>query len=204
MILQSFHFVVYHRAGQFHTVPDSLSRLPCSALGIQRIMIPDIVPDLIEYPEHPAPISSIDLKFLTVGSSAEQIAAVQFDHNADDIDGYAPFYVLNSEFVNQLKQYQAHDPELIPLILYMRDAHISSDPRVAKQVMKRSKMMSLTNGLLVQHSPQSHTPRRILLPNSPIRNQIIEHFHRHEFEGAHQGLDKTYERLSRRFSFRGM
>jgi hypothetical protein len=131
-------------------------------------------------------------------------AAVQFDSDVEDIDGDEPFSVLKSEFGNRIKQYQSQYPDLIPLILYLRDERISSDLRVARRVTERCRLLSLTNGLLVQHNPQINTPPRILLPNYAVRGEVIKHFHDHEFEGDHQGLDNTYEILTRLFWCRGL
>jgi hypothetical protein len=131
------------------------------------------------------------------------ISAFEVDELADPAE--IEFSLLNSGLISRLKDEQNKDPGLIPIIRFLQSATISSDTRVAQDVMRRANQMNFINGLLVQHNPGvRNSPVRVVVPNTHLRKELILHFHAHIFNGAHQGFDKVYEKLARRFWWKGM
>ena len=198
MYLQSVDCSIQYIAGKDNVPADFASRLATEGL----INIRDALP-----PDHLS-ISTTEWRFRNALSHLDQgVDEVKLDVLAVELedDVAEPEYsLLNSAFVEEVKQLQAADKELIPLLLFLQSGTVSTDPVVARDVQQRCRFLTLINGLLVHHVPNSGDRIRVVLPSGPLADKVIWHHHTHAFEGGHLGFAKVYEKLCRRFWFRGM
>ena len=208
LILQAYDCEIFHRSGLINIVPDVLSRKGKPDKNFDR---PNILPSANE--PAPLPVSTADVRFDNNGACAnmpgknnilttELTAGISAIKAQDQLEANQDWN--NASFLLQIKLAQRKDKELIPLITFLEKGTLSSDPKIAQAVMARALHATMVKGILVHHISETDENLQIFLPHGAIRDRIIWRFHEHPFEGAHQNFHKTYERLARRFYFKGM
>ena len=203
LLIQGYDCVIQHRAGAINTVPDFLSRM-----GKPMKMFDSPVIVNVETQNaflHP-PIFSADVRIEHDGSYLPSIEC--------NVLHYAPLLKDSldekhydwdhTDFLDELRLQHNADAYLRPIILYLSEGVLSSDPAVAKRVQARATNHTMVKGVFVQCDFDKVGVYRFILPEGTLRQQIVWHYHRHLFEGAHQNFRKTYDRLQRRFYFKGM
>ena len=93
-----------------------------------------------------------------------------------------------------------HDPDLLPLITFLRDGVLPSDRRAAQQVASESLSYSWSDHLL-KHHPRGINDRsaeRIVIPPG-LRTELISYFHVPPLTGGHFGAPRVFSKLAQRF-----
>ena len=95
---------------------------------------------------------------------------------------------------------QLEDPELGPILLYVRDGVAPTDPGLARTLAAERTHYEVVDGVL--HYVKKDGALKILLPTS-MREDLFRSLHAGRY-GAHLGIAKTYGQLRTHYWWRGM
>lgn len=106
------------------------------------------------------------------------------------------------EQLEDIQQQQQRDPELLPLISYLRRGELPEEEKAAKKIVMESAKYELMDGIL--HFEYPTAPHRwcIVVPKD-LQVPLLEETHGGKFAG-HFAERKTHDRLRRYYWWRGM
>lgn len=195
MLLQEFQFTVFHRPGLINSAPDALSRQEWDN------EFPLVTPEVHGSPP-PPPIVSSSLSDPPAFFVAAISLAPEFEADSNQSTP------SSLSFVETVKAAQVSSSELFPLIHWLRDRVLPSDPQIARSVQWRTRDLAIYNGILVHVAPRdsAHAGERqfarIVVPKS-LRATVVDYFHSEKFTGGHRGFSKVFSAVSRRFWWPG-
>ena len=199
-LLDTYDFIIQHRAGRIHSNADGLSRRPCDACNQcerneRRELTDDVSRD-------DADVESTDKDAHGRNVDISRVAAIRRSQtSSQNLNWLSPMTDAEKEAA------QKADPDISMLIKWKGDgkerpkwADISSESRELKSYWSQWKRLELFNGVLYRNWVTNNGTRvewHLVIPKS-MRENIMEALHSSLVAG-HLGVKKTLHKIRARF-----